>query len=101
MQHPSYHFRPTRLRSSWLQKAAHSLLLVLSVSGCSFGKEEDAAEMNTCQVDADCSTQHCESGRCVADVETAVPVTLVVTPKRMPAGGSQVQPIVSDSFELT
>ncbi|HYJ08172.1 MAG TPA: hypothetical protein VEX18_04170 [Polyangiaceae bacterium] len=71
------------------------------MSGCSFGKEEDAAEMNTCQVDADCSTQHCESGRCVADVESTVPVTLVVTPKRMPVSGSQVQPIVSDSFELT
>jgi hypothetical protein len=100
MQRPSYHHRPLRLRSSWLQKAAHSLLLLLSVSGCSFGKEEDAAEMNTCQVDADCSTQRCESGRCVADVESTVPVTLVVTPKRMPVSGSQVQPIVSDSFEL-
>ncbi|HTU57808.1 MAG TPA: hypothetical protein VMF89_05230, partial [Polyangiales bacterium] len=73
----------------------------LGVSSCSFGKEEDAAEMNTCQVDADCSTQHCESGRCVSDAETTVPVTIVVTPKRMPISGSQVQSIVSDSFELT
>jgi hypothetical protein len=100
MQRPSYRIQPLRLRSSWLHKAAHSLLLMLSVSGCSFGKEEDTAEMNTCQVDADCTTQHCESGRCVADAESAVPVTLVVTPKRMPAGGSQVQPVVSDSFDL-
>lgn len=94
-----YHTQPRRLRSSWLQRAAHSLLLALSLSGCSFGEGEDAAEMNTCQVDADCSTQHCESGRCVAEVQSSVPVTLVVTPRRMP-NGNQVQPIVGESFEL-
>lgn len=83
--------------SSWLQEAARSLLLVLSVCGCSFGAQEDSAEQNVCQVNADCATQHCEAGRCVADVEAALPITLVVTPKRTPSG-SQVQPIVSESI---
>ena len=100
MQRAPYHTKSPRLRSSWLRKLARPLLLALSVSGCNFGSAEDAAEMNTCQVDADCSTQHCESGRCVAEVQSAVPVTLVVTPRRMPTG-SQVQPIASESFELT
>jgi len=100
MQRAPYRTQPHRLRRSWLQKAAHSLLLALSISACSFGKDEDAAEMNTCQVDADCSTQHCESGRCVAEVKSSVPVTLVVTPRRMP-NGNQVQPIAGESFELS
>lgn len=95
MQRRPYPSKPTRLCSLWLQAAACALALY----GCEFGKQEPDAEMNTCQVDADCSTQRCESGRCVAEVERAVPVTLVVTPKRMPVAGG-IQPIVSDSFEL-
>ena len=99
MQHPAQQPKPTRLRSLRLQNLAHSLLVMLSVSSCSFGEDDQAAEQNTCEINADCSTQHCESGRCVAEAQSKVPVTLVVTPKRLPVG-SQVQPIVSDEFEL-
>jgi hypothetical protein len=99
MQRAPHQFQLPRLCSSWLQSATRSLLLVLSVTGCSFGGEEDSAEQNVCQVNADCTTQRCEAGRCVADVQSTLPVTLVVTPKRMP-NGSQVQSIVSESFNL-
>jgi hypothetical protein len=99
MKRVPHQIRLPRPCSSWLQKTAHSLWLVLSVAGCSFGAQEDNAEQNVCQADADCATQHCEGGRCVAEVEAALPVTLIVTPKRMP-NGAQVQSIVSESFNL-
>ncbi|HET8933444.1 MAG TPA: hypothetical protein VFN67_08400 [Polyangiales bacterium] len=74
--------------------------LYLAAPGCSFGEGEADMEQNTCQVDSDCSTQHCDSGRCVAEAERAMDVTLVVTPKRAPRGG-QALPIVSESFGLS
>lgn len=95
------------LCSSWLQKFAHLSVASLALSalclaapGCSFGKSEADMEQNTCQVDSDCSTQHCDAGRCVAEAERAMDVTVVVTPKRAPSGG-QALPIVSESFGLS
>jgi hypothetical protein len=76
-------------------------LALFAANACTFSEDEPGfPEQNTCQVNADCSTQHCEAGRCVAaTVEANVPVTVVVTPKSTP-NGLQVQPIVSDSFDL-
>jgi hypothetical protein len=94
MQSAAYRLALPRSCRSWLRAAALCLL-----QACSFGSDEDAMEMNTCSVDADCSTQHCESGRCVAEVENTLPVTVVVTPKRTP-NGAPALPITSESFDL-
>ena len=83
---------------SWLQLAAVSCMIAMS--GCSFGEQmPEAAEANTCQVDADCDTQRCVSGRCVSKSQEALNISLVITPTRMP-DGSAAFPIVSAPFAL-
>ena len=70
-------------------------------SACSFqGEQDPSVERNSCTVDADCTTQHCQAGLCVAPAAHA-PLTaaLVVTPKRMPSGAQPV-PIASMPFVL-
>jgi hypothetical protein len=73
---------------------------MIALSACSFGDQPaDAAEMNSCHVDADCATQHCEAGRCVSKSQEALNVSLVITPTRMPDGSAPF-PIVSAPFAL-
>lgn len=107
MSRPSPALLRPRIRRSWLQNLAQRWLMYAALSAgmltsCSFGEDETMPEQqNSCEVDADCSTQRCEAGRCVAKREStsSMDVTVVVTPKRTPSG-SQPLPIVAEPFAL-
>lgn len=104
MKGAAHRFEPhcSRRRQNRSRSHVGALLLsaAIALTGCSFGKEEEApAEVNSCTVDADCSTQRCESGRCVSEVQTPMQVTVVVTPKST-ANGLLAQPIVGEAFTL-
>jgi hypothetical protein len=71
----------------------------LAAHGCSFGSNSASGEQNTCNVDADCDSQHCEAGRCVTSGTAPLSITLEITPKRMP-DGSQPFPIQTEPFAL-
>ncbi|HEY2733209.1 MAG TPA: hypothetical protein VGI70_04455, partial [Polyangiales bacterium] len=68
-------------------------LLAFAAIGCSFEKAGVRSEMNSCVLDSDCASKHCEAGLCVMTGAQPLNVTLEVTPKRMP-DGSQPFPIV-------
>ena len=73
---------------------------MIAMSGCSFGDAmPEAMEQNSCQVDSDCATQHCQAGRCVTKSQEPLNISLVITPTRMP-DGSAAFPIVSKPFAL-
>jgi hypothetical protein len=86
------------LRRSRLRTAALSGMIAMS--GCSFGEEtSEPMEQNSCQVDSDCATQHCQAGRCVTKSQEPLNISLVITPTRMPDGSAPF-PIVSKPFAL-